>query len=292
MNKQFIFLLFTTLLLFSCASNEEKTYLSEDDFTRMLFDIHLTDGMMTSKNIVTRGKVYRPSYYYNSIYKKYDITPAQFDSCVNFYTQNSNLYEKIYEKLIDSLNRMETKFRIVMKDSLVLRDTVNLWNGRKRILLSRGHHEDLSFAIPVSENGIYTVRVFVKRFKNDLSNKPKLEAYFWKADSTTMGERLRFDEIPINRSENFIKYETQLEYIDSTFKELRGSIISWSNVDSNFTQHIDLKDIMIFNPQIKRDSLGLDSIVKMQRFGKRALHEFEEMDDRRPLRELKKERLK
>lgn len=114
---------------------EEKTYLSKDDFTRMLFDIHLTDGILTTKNIVSRGKEYKPSFYYNSIYKKYNITPSQFDSCVAFYTQNSALYEKIYEKVIDSLNRMETQYRMALKDSLVVRDTVNLWKGKRKYFL-------------------------------------------------------------------------------------------------------------------------------------------------------------
>ena len=264
MNKLFIFLFFAILFLFSCSKEEEKTYLSTDDFTRMLFDIHLTDGVLTSKNIVSRGKEYRPSFYYNSIYNKYNLTPDQFDSCVSFYAQNSDLYEKIYERVIDSLNRMETQFRMELKDSLIVRDTVNLWKGKRRIHLSRGRHEDLSFSIPVTEMGIYTVQAKVKRYKNDQSQKPLMTAYFWKEDSTQKSQNIYFDTISIDRSEEFVKYETQLEYSDSTFKELRGKIISWSNVDSNFTQHIELKDIMIFNPQIKRDSLGLDSLVRRQ----------------------------
>ncbi|WP_372640528.1 DUF4296 domain-containing protein [Ancylomarina sp.] len=290
MNKQLIFLLLATLLLISCAKKEEKTYLSKDDFTRILFDIHLTDGVLTSKNIVTRGKEYRPSFYYNSIYKKYNITPDQFDSCVSFYTQNSALYEKIYEKVIDSLNRMETQFRITLKDSLVVRDTVNLWKGRRNVFLGRGHREDLSFLIPVTEMGIYTVRAKVKRFKDDQSMNPFLKAYFWKEDSLKKGERIYFDSIPIEHSDDFVRYETQLEYTDSTFKELRGSIIVWSNVDSNFTQHIQLKDIMIFNPQIKRDSIGLDSIVRMKRFGRDEFKRYEEIDRPQKYRELDKPR--
>ncbi|MGZ2370953.1 DUF4296 domain-containing protein [Ancylomarina sp. YFZ004] len=283
MNKQSIILLLATLLLFSCSKEEEKTYLSKDDFTRILFDIHLTDGVLTSKNIVSRGKEYRPSFYYNSIYKKYNISPAQFDSCVSFYAQNSDLYDKIYERVIDSLNRMETQFRIALKDSLVVRDTVNLWKGRRHLFLARGRLEDLSFSIPVTETGIYTIRATVKRFKDDQSEKPFLKAYFLKEDSLKQSERLHFDSIPIDRSEDFVKYETQLEYSDSTFKELRGSIIAWSNLDSNFTQHIELKDIMIFNPQIKRDSIGLDSIVRMQRFGRKEFDRYEELEAPRKL---------
>jgi hypothetical protein len=290
MNKQLIFLLLATLLLFSCSKKEEKTYLSKDDFTRILFDIHLTDGVLTSKNIVSRGKEYRPSFYYNSIYKKYNITPDQFDSCVSFYTQNSALYEKIYEKVIDSLNRMETQFRIALKDSLIVRDTVNLWKGRRRVSLARGRHKDLSFSIPVTETGIYTVRATIKRFKDDQSEKPVLMAYFWKEDSLKQSERIYFDSIPIDRSEDFIKYETQLEYSDSTFKELRGSIIAWSNLDSNFTQHIQLKDIMIFNPQIKRDSIGLDSIIRMQKFGRDEFDRYEEIEAPRKLQKMDRPR--
>ncbi len=290
MNKQLIFLLFTTLLLFSCSKKEEKTYLSKDDFTRLLYDIHLTDGVLTTKNIVNRGKEYRPSFYYNSIYKKYNITPDQFDSCVTFFTQNSALYEKIYERVIDSLNRMETQFRIALKDSLVVRDTVNLWKGSKRMFLTQGHQEDLSFSIPVTEMGIYTVCAKIKRIKDDQSMKPYLKAYFWKEDSLKQDERIYFDSVAIEHSDEFIKYETQLEYSDSTYKELRGRIISWSNPDSNFTQHIELKDIMIFNPQIKRDSIGLDSIVRMQRFGRDKFDRYEELEETRKLKKLNRPR--
>ena len=288
MKKQIIFLLLATLLTFSCSKKEEKTYLSKDEFTRILFDIHLTDGVLTSKNIVTRGKEYRPSFYYNSIYKKYNLSPRQFDSCVIFYTQNSALYEKIYEKVIDSLNRMETQFRIALKDSLIVRDTVNLWKGRRRVFLARGRREDLSFSIPVSEMGIYTVRAKIKRYKEDRSEKPFLDAYLWKDDSLKKSERIFFDSIPISYSEDFVSYETQLELSDSTFKELRGNIISWSNVDSNFTQRVDIKDIMIFNPQIKRDSLGLDSIVKFERFRKGGFDRLEEPERLRDLEYIRK----
>lgn len=267
---------------------EEKTYLSKDDFTRMLFDIHLTDGILTTKNIVSRGKEYKPSFYYNSIYKKYNITPSQFDSCVAFYTQNSALYEKIYEKVIDSLNRMETQYRMALKDSLVVRDTVNLWKGKRKIFLARGRHEDLSFSIPVTEAGIYTVRAKIKRFKDDQTKKPFLKAYFWREDSTQQEQRINFDSIAINRSEEFVRYETQLEYSDTLYKELRGHIIAWENVDSNFTQRIQLRDIMIFNPQIKRDSLGLDSIVRMQRFNKGELDRYEDIDRPKRFRDIEK----
>lgn len=287
MNKQFVFLLLATLLLFSCSKKEEKTYLSKDDFTRILFDIHLTDGVLTSQNIVSRGKEYRPSFYYNSIYKKYNITPQQFDSCVIFFAQNSTVYEKMYEKVIDSLNRMDTQFRITLKDSLVVRDTVNLWKGRRRVFLSRGRHEDLSFSIPITETGIYTVRAKIRRFKDDRSSKPILNAYFWKEDSLQKAERIYFDTIPINYSDDFVSYETQLEYSDSTYKELRGDIISWSNVDSNFTQRINIKNIMIFNPQIKRDSLGLDSIVRIERLRGRGYDDrYEEFERPEKLRDI------
>lgn len=288
MKKQIIFLFLATLLVFSCSKKEAKTYLSKDDFTRILFDIHLTDGVLTFKNIVNRGKEYRPSFYYNSIYKKYNISPQQFDSCVIFYTQNSALYEKIYEKVIDSLNRMETQFRIALKDSLIVRDTVNLWKGKGRVFLARGRREDLSFSIPVTEMGIYTVRAKIKRYKEDRSEEPFLDAYLWKEDSLKKSKRIYFDSIPISYSDDFVSYETQLEFSDSTFKELRGNIISWCNVDSNFTQHIDIRDVMIFNPQIKRDSIGLDSIMKFEQLKKEGFDRYEEPKRLRGIEDIKK----
>ncbi len=251
-----------TFIVISCNKKKGKTYLSKDDFTQILFDIHLTDGTLTTKKITRKGKEYRPNFYYNSIYEKYNITADQLDSTIVFYSQNTALYEKIYTKIIDSLNRMETRVRIALRDSIIANDTVNLWKGKNRIFLHRQSKEDLSFSIPITEAGTYTVRAKIRRFKDDKSEKPFLDAYFWKEDSLNEGERIYFDSIPIDYSSDFINYETQLEYPDSTFKELRGNIITWTNVDSTFTQRMDIKDIMIFNPLIKRDSLSLDSLLK------------------------------
>ncbi|RUT77708.1 DUF4296 domain-containing protein [Ancylomarina longa] len=250
------------LSVFLCISCKKemvkKPKLSEDEFTKMLIDIHIGDGTMTAENIYRSGQNYRPSYYYNSIYQKYNITAAQFDSCVHYYSLNTVKYTKIYDKIIDSLNRLETKLRIELKKTKLEQDTVNLWKKRQDWKVPAQGRPIFNFSIPIREKGIYTIRAKIKVYKGDQTYDPRMEAYFWKKD-TVNGQSVKFDPKKIVKDSEFHEYEIQMEYPDSTYTQLRGNIFANSNDLPQFTQHYEIKDILIFNPQIKPDTVNLES---------------------------------
>ncbi len=257
MNKIFYFCIcigFTFLI--SCNdNNKNQPKLDQQQFTNMLIDIHIVDGTLSSKNIYRTGKNYRPSYYYNSIYKKYDLTRNQFDSCVAFYSNNTKNFTVLYDKVIDSLNRLETKYRIQVKNDRMERDTVNLWNKKAHWRVPKRDKNTLDFAIPISQKGLYTISALIKIFNDDQTDKPKIEAYFWKKDSLGEEFKVSFMPLPIIKEMKFKKYEAQMEYPDSTYTELRGNLFAGENDLTEFTQHFEVKDIMIFNPQIRPDSV-------------------------------------
>ena len=264
MNKIFYFCIcigFTFLI--SCNDNNKyKPKLDEQQFTNMLIDIHIVDGTLSSKNIYRTGKDYRPSYYYNSVYKKYDLTRNQFDSCVAFYSNDTKNFTILYDKVIDSLNRLETKYRIQVKKDRMERDTVNLWNKKTHWKVPKRDKNTLDFAIPISKKGLYTVSASVKIYNDDQTDKPKIEAYFWKKDSLGEEFKISFMPLPITKDMKFNKYEAQMEYPDSTYTELRGNLFAGENDLTEFTQHFEVKDIMIFNPQIRPDSVLIEKELK------------------------------
>ena len=260
MNKILLFgISLLTVLCVSCSNGpKDEPKLNEDQFVNMLIDIHIADGTLTSQNIYRAGNNYRPSYYYNSIYEKYDLTPAEFDSCVFFYSKNTEQLTQIYDRVIDSLNRLETKLRIELKEAKLAQDTVNLWKKKLHWRVPADGRPKFDFSIPVKEKGIYTVRASIKLFKEDQTYNPKVEAYFWKSDTASGPQKVHFDPAIIKKTMKFDTYEIQLEYPDSTYTELRGNLFAGENDLSQFTQRYEIKDIMIFNPQIKPDTTELD----------------------------------
>lgn len=270
MNKiLFFFICSTYLFLTSCKENNKNApQLNEDQFINMLIDIHIIEGTLNSQNIFRSGENYRPSYYYNSIFQKYNITREQFDSCVSYYSYDSKEFTRIYDVIIDSLNRSETKYRIEVKNKKLEQDTVNLWNQKQHWRVPEKDKKPIKFAIPIKETGIYTIKASIKVFKDDQTDQPKIEAYFWKQDSLGKDKTVSFMPQPIAKNMNFNTYELTLEYPDSSYTELRGNLFAGENDLVDFTQHFEIKDIMIFNPQIRPDSLEvmkeLEQVEEMQ----------------------------
>lgn len=259
MNKIIIFFIccgFTFLI--SCKKDKRNApQLNEDQFTNMLIDVHIIEGSLSTQNIFRSNNNFRPSYYYNSIYEKYNITRAQFDSCISYYSYDTKKFTRIYDIVIDSLNHLETKYRREIKNKRIEQDTVNLWTKKQHWKVPERDKNNVAFAIPINKNGIYTVKASIKIFKDDQTDEPKLIAYFWKKDSLGEEYKVNFMPLTITKDTKFNTYESEMEYPDSSYTELRGNLFADENDLVEFTQHFEIKDIMIYNPQIRPDSLEI-----------------------------------
>ena len=261
MNKVLIITITATLVfLFSCSKDPPK--LNQEEFTKMLIDIHIADGTMSAQNIYRAGRNYRPSYYYNSIYEKYNIQPAEFDSCVVYYAENTTNFTKIYDKVIDSLNRLETKYRIDIKNAKLEQDTINLWKRKNHWIIPKHGKPTFNFRVPIKETGIYTVSADIRIFKKDQTENPKMEAWFWKKDSINGPQKVHFDPINIDKDSIFKTYIIQLEYPDTIYTHLEGNIFSWDNDLKIFTQEYEIKNIKIFNPEMKPDTTEIEREIE------------------------------
>ena len=237
----------------------------------MLIDVHIIEGTLSTQNIFRSNNNFRPSYYYNSVYEKYNITRAQFDSCISYYSFDTNNFTRIYDVVIDSLNHLETQYRREIKNKRIEQDTVNLWNKKQHWRVPGRDKNNIEFAIPINQKGIYTVKASIKIFKDDQTDEPKLEAYFWKKDSLGKEHKISFMPIAITKDMKFNIYESKMEYPDSNYTELRGNLFTGENDIVEFTQHFEIKDIMVYNPQIRPDSLEIikeleeDEKIKLRR---------------------------
>lgn len=257
MNKFLLIISIALLVCFSsCNDKKEAPKLNENQFIKLLIDIHIADGTLSAQNNQ------RPSYYYNSIYEKYNLTPVEFDSCISYYAANTKNFTKIYDVVIDSLNRLETKYRIDIKNAKLEQDTVNLWKKKDHWIVPKNGKPRFNFIIPVNQKGIYTISARIKISEKDQSENTKMTAYFWKKDTINGPQEVHFEPLEIIKDSIFKTYSIQLEYPDTTYTELRGSVLDWDNDLPQFTQEYEIKDIMIYNPEIKPDSIELEKEIQ------------------------------
>lgn len=112
--KKIVFIIIV-VLIYSCT-NEIKTpeyIIPHDKMVKIIGDIHIIDGLFTVNNV--RRKFAKDSIdYYNAIFTNYGYTRSDFDTSINFYSNNIDDYDKIYEEVLNRLNEMET---IIKKES-------------------------------------------------------------------------------------------------------------------------------------------------------------------------------
>ncbi len=261
MKKYISALIIVAITLLSCDDNKKnKPALNKKQFFDMLIAIHLADGTLAADDVYSSSKNYRPSYYYNSVFEKYNITPQMWDSCVAYYAKNTTEFTKMYDRVIDSLNRLETQYRIKIKEAKLEQDTINLWTRKTAWKIPQDGNPDFRFSIPVSKKGIYTISADIKVYGNDRNREPRIEAHFWKRDSLGEEVKVEFSPAKILKDSVFRTYTIQLEYPDSTYKYLRGNLFATNNKFTELTKHYEIRNIKIYNPEIKTDTTDLKPI--------------------------------
>jgi len=73
----------------------------------VLVDIHLADGMADENMRHSSGFVLDSASLYGSVFKKYGVTRAQFDSTMNYYSEHPDDLQKMYNQVTARLKRLE-----------------------------------------------------------------------------------------------------------------------------------------------------------------------------------------
>ena len=100
-NPLYIFVFFTFLSLFSCAIDKGKPIIPEDKMVAILTDYYLTQATVNDY-ILPRNE--NRIMYYCGVLERHGVTEAEFDSAVTWYTQNFDVYEKIYDEVLNKLD--------------------------------------------------------------------------------------------------------------------------------------------------------------------------------------------
>lgn len=210
--KYIIFI--SCLIWVSVACTGKKAPLDKEQFTALLIDMHMADG-----SISVNGGRYslneKQNYtYYNAVFDRYDISRAEFDSCMYYYSSQTLLFSKMYEVVIDSLNKRLTDKNIVLAQ-LRVSDSINLFPRPDTILFNK---DSLTVVVEVDSiiPGLYKFATTVKFDTADVGKNNRITAFFLSED--------RMDTLPVRRvtlfSDTIKRYYAWSQYVDTSYSRL------------------------------------------------------------------------
>ncbi len=171
---------FSLWLLLAYACQKPTVPLDTEQFRSLLIDLHKVDGTL-AVNRGMRGNNELKNYaYYNDLFQKYGISREDFDTCMYYYSAQTNLFSEMYDFVVDSLNKELTLADKVLKD-LRVNDSVNYF---PRIFLS-----DSLLSDTLRLDSVVTVTI------------DSIVPGFYKFSTT-----LQFDSISSNRTRYIVSY--------------------------------------------------------------------------------------
>ena len=121
--KHWITILCVLLAIVGCRP---RNVLSNREMRDVLYDLHRVDGALQVAGY-TFGHNQEVAAYYQFVLDKHGVTQAQFDSSLVWFTDNPQIFNKIYPGVIDRL-QADMDYQIVLRDERVaaMRETKEL----------------------------------------------------------------------------------------------------------------------------------------------------------------------
>lgn len=120
--------------LFSCKPSIPSDIISESDMENILYDYHIATTLAAQNNSYNRDK------FYADILKKYDVTQAEFDSSMIYYTRHYRYLESMYAHIEQRLEKQALAMGGSVQDlnsmgeGFSSTDTTNVWAEASSIL--------------------------------------------------------------------------------------------------------------------------------------------------------------
>ena len=121
-------------LMTSCGKQIPDDIIQPEQMEELLYDYHLSIGMSTNLKV---GENYKKDAFKRYIFQKYQVTEADFDSSMVWYTRNALKLAEIYENLEKRFRREHTHIGMLLESQQEVDmritspgDTVDVWGKR------------------------------------------------------------------------------------------------------------------------------------------------------------------
>lgn len=144
------------LIVTGCKVRKPEGVLSETKMENLLYDYHIAKAMGES---LPYNESYKKALYVKNVFKKHGTTEAVFDSSMVWYTRNTELLAKIYEKVNtrlksqrDQINHL-VALRTKTPPTSAPGDSIDVWAWQRTVLLSNiPLNNKFTFVLPSDTN--------------------------------------------------------------------------------------------------------------------------------------------
>lgn len=158
-NKFWFHLCFVSFLAFSltaCKVKRPDNVLPEPEMENLLYDYHIAKAM---GDYLPYNESYKKVLYIDAVFQKYGTTEAVFDSSIVWYTRNTEVLSKIYEKINKRMkaDQDEINHLIALRDNKPKMsepgDSIDVWPWRRMLRLTgKKLNNYYTFVLPGDSN--------------------------------------------------------------------------------------------------------------------------------------------
>lgn len=111
MNK--IFFAFVVLFIFSCSNSKQPPtdIIPRDTLISVIVDMHIADVILLNPNVQSKISDISSNKLYQTVLNKYNITRERFNKSMDYYANNPEVLDSIYDIVIERLNLIESEGR-------------------------------------------------------------------------------------------------------------------------------------------------------------------------------------
>ena len=254
-----VVLLLGTLLV--ACSKVPDGILSEKKMQAVQVDMQLAEAMINldSKEFSDNA---RKEALYQSIFRKYDITQAEYDSSLVWYGRHLDIYMKVYDRVLADLNERQKALGDVQASAAPVskQDSVDIWPRRTSLRLEpdalfNGVTFDIKPETNYSSGSSFVLGMNVLGINEGMAYKPEIRISADQGDTiVTVNDKVLRDGY----------HETVLKTVPTKQVKRVYGYIFMNNADSSYYKvYLDSLNLMKYNYGRLTDMAKDSSAVKI-----------------------------
>jgi hypothetical protein len=242
--KNILILILLGISALSCQNKHQNSnIIPRKWFVAILTDIHLADGYYG--NHAQLSRLHNDTVnFYNSIYKNYGYTKAQFDTTLKYYAIHSDKFDELYEEVVTRLNKMDQEN---LQMHPMFTDTVkNIWSGKNSWELPKdGPQKKIPVNLKLKGKGRYAITFTCRVYPDDESVNPRTSLYFWHENKKKKGvcDSLKSSSYEKDGRLQIISIIKELN--DSNVTYLKGFLLNHKDKSGSWKKHVLINGLKV-----------------------------------------------
>ena len=223
-----------------------ENLIPEKDFKSILYELHLTNGLMSLPVMRTRYTVQDTTGLYVKIIEGYGYRTGQMDTTIQYYyIKKSKQLIKIYDEMLAGFSEIQA--RVDQKYATTSGNVVDQWEGSHTYFMpDTGNVEKPSFELTLATPGTFSLVFSVTVFPDDQTKDPCFRAWICKADSAETGRKNYLPSLEYLKDGHPHIYTVTGTHTTMEKVVIKGYLFDFSNRPDAGVQNAAIEDITFY----------------------------------------------